>query len=135
MSFTIIAVCCSVPHGQESFEKINSHFGAIASFPLHTMGAYTSAGWGLLGGTGYNFSGQHSAIGEFCGRYFLRLRQLFNRFDKHRGGTLVGAVTFMRSRETIALSGEAPALELCHSWRGFVLSHHKSINTGQFGQQ
>lgn len=65
MSFTILAVSCTVLHGQESFEKVNSHFGAIASFPLHPMGTYTSIGWGLLGGAGYNFTGHHSAISEF----------------------------------------------------------------------
>ena len=65
MTFTMILVCCSALHGQESYEKINSHFGAIASVPLHPMGTYTSVGWGLLGGAGYNFSGQHSAISEF----------------------------------------------------------------------
>lgn len=65
MSFTIMPVCCSALHGQESLEKVNSHFGAIASVPLHPMGTYTSVGWGLLGGIGYNFNGHHSAIGEF----------------------------------------------------------------------
>jgi hypothetical protein len=65
MNCTIMAVACSVLYGQESSEKVNAHFGAIASVPLHPMGTYTSVGWGLLGGTGYNFSEQHSAIGEF----------------------------------------------------------------------
>jgi hypothetical protein len=64
-TFTIMAVCCGTLHGQESHEKLNSHFGAIASFPLDTMGTYTSGGWGLLGGAGYNFSAHHSAISEF----------------------------------------------------------------------
>jgi hypothetical protein len=56
MRFTITVVCCSALHGQESYENINSHFGSIASVPLHPMGTYTSVGWGLLGGAGYNFS-------------------------------------------------------------------------------
>jgi hypothetical protein len=65
MSFTILTVCCSALHAQDSSEKVNSHFGAIATFPLHPMGTYTGIGWGLVGGIGYNFSEQHSAIGEF----------------------------------------------------------------------
>jgi len=65
ISFAVLAVSCSALHGQESYEKVNSHFGAIGTMPLHPMGTYTSVGWGLLGGVGYNFDGQHSAIGEF----------------------------------------------------------------------
>jgi len=65
MSVSIVTFCCASLHAQESFEKFNSHFGAIATVPLHPMGTYTSIGWGLVGGAGYNFSGQHSAIGEF----------------------------------------------------------------------
>ena len=65
VSFTVLAVSCCAIHGQESDEKVNSHFGAIATIPVHPMGTYTSVGWGLLGGAGYNFDGPHSAIGEF----------------------------------------------------------------------
>ena len=65
ISFVILALCCAALQGQESSEKVNSHFGAIGSFPLHPMGTYTNIGWGLLGGVGYNFREEHSAIGEF----------------------------------------------------------------------
>lgn len=65
ISFTVLAVSCCAIHGQESDEKVNSHFGAIATVPVHPMGIYTSVGWGLLGGVGYNFDGPYSAIGEF----------------------------------------------------------------------
>ena len=65
MGLTILVVSCTRLYGQEAFEKVNSHFGAIASLPLHPMGTYTGIGWGLLGGGGYNFNGHHSAIGEF----------------------------------------------------------------------
>ena len=62
---TLLGVWCAAVQGQESFERVNSHFGAIGSFPLHPIGTYTGIGWGLLGGAGYNFSRRHSAIGEF----------------------------------------------------------------------
>jgi len=65
ISLAILAVCCGALHGQESSDKVNSHFGAIGSFPIHPTGTYTNVGWGLVGGVGYNFSDQHSAVGEF----------------------------------------------------------------------
>jgi hypothetical protein len=65
ISFAILAIFCGALHGQESSDKVNSHFGTIASLPLHPMGTYTNIGWGLLGGVGYNFSDEHSAVGEF----------------------------------------------------------------------
>lgn len=65
ISLTILGFFCSALYGQESSDKVSSHFGAIGSFPIHPMGTYTNIGWGLLGGVGYNFSDEHSAVGEF----------------------------------------------------------------------
>ena len=60
-----LAISCTALQGQEHSEKINANFGGVGSVPLHPMGIYTSAGWGLTGGAGYNFKRRHSAIGEF----------------------------------------------------------------------
>jgi hypothetical protein len=95
MRFTITVVCCSALHGQESYENINSHFGSIASVPLHPMGTYTSVGWGLLGGAGYNFSEEHAAIGELIWTAHSATEQLFCRCSKRRGRTSEGTVSFM----------------------------------------
>jgi len=51
--------------GQTSYEKINSHIGALVSFPLSPTNQYVHTGWGVAGGAGYNFNSHHAIIGEF----------------------------------------------------------------------
>ena len=64
-ALALVIVTCSIVHSQESYDKINSHIGAIASFPLSPTSQYVHTGWGVAAGAGYNFSAHHSFIGEF----------------------------------------------------------------------
>jgi hypothetical protein len=50
---------------QEPYDKINSHIGTLASFPLSPTSHYASTGWGFAGGAGYNFNINHAIIFEF----------------------------------------------------------------------
>src|SRR5262245_18231567 len=52
-------------HAQGEYEKMNARLGATASAPFNPTAKYVHAGWGLLGGAGYNFSQHHSVFAEF----------------------------------------------------------------------
>jgi len=61
----LITITSGIVHAQESYEKINSHIGAIVSFPLSPTSQYVNTGWGVSAGAGYNFNAHHAFIGEF----------------------------------------------------------------------
>jgi Outer membrane protein beta-barrel domain len=65
MPLAIVILACTAVPGQVPSDKINSHFGTLVSLPLSSTSDYVNTGWGLAGGVGYNFSSQHSLIGEF----------------------------------------------------------------------
>ena len=65
MTVGIVLLAGATAVAQQSFERINSHFGSLAAVPLGSTSDYVSTGWGLVGGVGYNFSNHHSFIGEF----------------------------------------------------------------------
>ncbi len=60
----LLLVACSTLHAQDS-DRINSNVGFSLSSPLNPTAHFTSTGWGINFGTGYNFNDHHSIIGEF----------------------------------------------------------------------
>ena len=65
IGLSLVVIACVDLHAQGDYEKINAHLGATASVPLNPTAQYVHAGWGLLGGAGYNFSQHHSVFAEF----------------------------------------------------------------------
>jgi hypothetical protein len=61
----LLIVTNAFVRAQTSYEKINSHIGALVSFPLSPTSQYVHTGWGVAGGAGYNFNSHHALIGEF----------------------------------------------------------------------
>jgi hypothetical protein len=51
-------------HDSEPIRRLNSNAGFIVTAPLSHSAAYTSVGWGVVYGAGYNISRRHSLIGE-----------------------------------------------------------------------
>lgn len=56
---------CSTLHAQDEPEKINANMGFSVNVPLNPTAQFSSIGWGVDLGTGYNFTDHHSFIGEF----------------------------------------------------------------------
>ena len=65
VGMSLALLVCSTLHAQDDSDKINSNMGGAVSFPLRPTSNFVRTSWGLVGGTGYNFSPQHSVIGEF----------------------------------------------------------------------
>ena len=45
--------------------KLNTNLGVIVSVPVNPSAQVVGAGWGLVGGAGYNFNQRHALVGEF----------------------------------------------------------------------
>lgn len=64
-TLTLLIITSSIVQAQESYEKINSHIGTLAGFPLTPTSQFVHTGWGVSGGAGYNFNINHAIIFEF----------------------------------------------------------------------
>jgi Outer membrane protein beta-barrel domain len=45
--------------------KINTNLAAVVNVPLNPTAQFVTAGWGLVGGIGYNFNKRNAFVGEF----------------------------------------------------------------------
>jgi outer membrane protein with beta-barrel domain len=45
--------------------KLNTNLGMIVSFPVNPSAQVVGAGWGIVGGAGYNLNQRHAIVGEF----------------------------------------------------------------------
>jgi len=61
----LLIITSVVVRAQEPYDKINSHIGTLAGFPLSPTSQFVSTGWGVTGGGGYNFNIHHAVIVEF----------------------------------------------------------------------
>lgn len=51
-------------HESEPFRRLNSNAAFTISAPLGQTATYSTVGWGVVYGAGYNFSRHHSLVGE-----------------------------------------------------------------------
>ena len=64
-ALTLVIISSAIVHAQEPYDKINSHIGALAGFPLSPTNQFVHTGWGAAGGAGYNFNIHHALVFEF----------------------------------------------------------------------
>jgi len=64
-ALAVVIVTSSIIHAQDSYEKLNSHIGVLAGFPLSPTNEFVHTGWGVAAGAGYDFNSHHAIIFEF----------------------------------------------------------------------